>query len=79
MQPIGITTRPSSQGKSFNLLHCENVASHTKLENGTNMHMTKEVEPIEPAQTNTLLSNTFNRDFSWLYFENETLREKQDV
>ena len=40
----------------------------------------KEVEPVEPVQTNIYQSNTYRKDLSWLHFDDEPrVQERQQV
>ena len=40
----------------------------------------KEVESVEPVQTNTYQSNTYRKDINWPNFDNEPrVQEKQQV
>ena len=43
-------------------------------------HKNKEVEPVEPVQINIYKSNTYRKDLSWLYIDNEPrVQERQQV
>ena len=37
----------------------------------------KEVEPVEPVQKNTYLNNTYQKDSSWLHFDDEPKVQKK--
>ena len=44
---------------------------YVRITSGPAMKWNQEVEPVQPVQTNIYQHNTYRKDFSWLYFDDE--------